>query len=186
MSNKITQTSKKNIDSIRKKYKSNINKIKNSEQYQNMKTMHQVESSKSWKQHFEEVLKTKKSANSIALGFAIGTLIGTLPIPFIDFFIGIIIILIFKRINKFSLMLGIFVWNPLTKIPVYSLSYQLGNYLFSEYSLVQFKFVFLNLAYNYTRRFLVGNLIISVVLTIACYLIIYLLVILYKKLNKNE
>ena len=55
------------------------------------------------KHHFQEVLKTKTSPHSIALGFAIGTLIDILPTLGFGFFLGLLVGLIFEKVNKYSL-----------------------------------------------------------------------------------
>lgn len=135
------------------------------------------------KQHIREVIKTKKSPNSIALGFAIGTFIGTLPIPFIDLFIGALILLIFKKINKYSLFAGILLWNPLTKIPIYTLSYSIGDMIYGPSQIVSLELSFLNQILIATRRMIVGNIIISVLLSVISYALVYLIV---KLIIKNK
>ena len=125
------------------------------------------------RKHFKAVLKTKSSPHSIAFGAAIGTLIGTLPAPFFDFFIAILILLLFKNISKYASFTSVVFWNPLTRIPIYSLSYALGNLVFADAPTFKFEIMILNSLYSYSRRLLIGNIIISLGLTLSVYLLVY-------------
>lgn len=138
---------------------------------------------KKLKEHFQAVLQTKSSCHSIALGASIGTLIGTLPIPIFDFFIALFIVFLFKDISKYSLFASVLFWNPLTKIPIYSASYMLGDYIFGPQPIVSIELSFINKVIYFSRRFIIGNLIISIGLTIGMYLFVYSLVYLIKKFN---
>ena len=57
-----------------------------------------------FKKRLEEVLEIKTSPHSIAAGFAIGTFIAILPTFGLGLFIGIILLFIFKRISKISML----------------------------------------------------------------------------------
>jgi uncharacterized protein len=124
------------------------------------------------KHHFHEVIRTKKSPHSIALGFAIGTFIGILPTPGLNILFGLIIILIFEKVNKFTLFFAIFFWNTLTLAPVHYLSFKIGVLLFGSAQVVKSDFVMLDFLYTFARRYLVGNLILAVTLSIASYFIV--------------
>lgn len=123
--------------------------------------------------HFHEVLKTKTSPHSIALGFSIGTFIAVLPTPGFGVLFGLLVILLFKKVNKLALLIAFGVWNPVTLIPVYILSYRIGGMLFGSLPVVKYEVVLVNQAYNFTRRFLVGNILLALILSLACYSLTY-------------
>ncbi len=138
------------------------------------------------KHHFAQVLKTKNSPHEIALGFAIGVLIAVLPTPGISVLLGVLIILIYEKINKYSLFGALALFNPFFMIPFYYLSFKVGDLIFGTEPVLRFNIVFLNAVYNYTRRYLVGNLIVAVITSIMAYFIFkYIFIRYYKKNNKK-
>ena len=137
------------------------------------------------KEHFQEVIRTKTSPHSIGVGFAIGTFISTLPTPGFNILLGLLILLIFKKVNKFSLFAGIIFWKPLFSIPIYYFSYQIGNMLFGQSPMIMYELTFLDQMYSYARRFLIGNVILTVTISIASYFILRgMFSLYYKKKNK--
>jgi uncharacterized protein len=121
------------------------------------------------KEHFEEILRTKPSPHTIAVGIAIGTFISILPTPGLNFALGFLILLIFKRVNKYSLFLALLFWNTITLAPIYILSYKIGNLLFSQAPIVTIELSLLDKVYQFSRRFLIGNLILAVTISITAY-----------------
>ncbi|MBU1199541.1 MAG: DUF2062 domain-containing protein [Nanoarchaeota archaeon] len=138
------------------------------------------------KHHFQEVMHVKTSPNSIALGFAIGAFIAILPTFGFGLLIGLLVILIFQKVNKFSMIIAFAVFNPLMLTPIYLLSYKLGYLLFGNASVVSFNIVLLDQIYHFSRRFLVGNLIIAIIISIPCYFLIRYLVWLYRKVKQKK
>ena len=84
------------------------------------------------KRHFHEVARSRKSSHSIALGFAVGTFISILPTPGLNLILGLLVALIYEKINKYSLVISIFFWNTLTLSPIYILSFKIGDLLFGD------------------------------------------------------
>lgn len=125
------------------------------------------------KNHFKEIAKLKKSPLSIATGAAVGTFISILPTPFMNIFIGLIIILLFKKINKFSLFGSMLFWNPLTLVPIYYYSYKIGDYIFDSSPVLKIEFNLVEQVFNFSRRFLVGNIIIAIIISILTFLLIF-------------
>ena len=121
------------------------------------------------KHHFHEVAKTPHSPHSIALGFAIGSFIALLPLPIIGIIIAIIIALVSTKINKFALFGAMIFWNPIMQIPIYFGSYAIGDFFFDAEPIIKFQFTFLNVVYNFSRRYLIGNFILSSLLSIVSY-----------------
>ena len=77
-----------------------------------------------------------------------------------------------KKVNKFSLFVAIFFWNTLTLAPIHFLSYKIGDLLFGDADVVRYNILILNKIYNFTRRYLVGNFIIAVIVSTVSYFII--------------
>jgi uncharacterized protein len=132
------------------------------------------------KDHFKEVLKTKKGEKSIALGFAIGTLIAILPTYGFSILLGLLVVLIFKKISKISLFVGLAFWNPLILTPLYMLSYRIGDYLCRNSAILN-NITLFDKIYNFSRRFLIGNLIIAFSLSFISYFLVNGLLKAYKK-----
>jgi len=136
---------------------------------------------KKLKKHFDDVLAIKKTPHEIALGFAIGTAIAVLPTFGLGILIGLLIILILKDVSKLAMFVAFAFWNPILLIPLAGLSYALGDFLLKGDPIIHFRIELLNQIFIYTRRFLVGNIIITIVLTILSYYIVYFLVRKYQK-----
>jgi uncharacterized protein (DUF2062 family) len=130
-------------------------------------------------------MKTNSSEHSIALGFAVGTLINILPIPLFNFLVALLVILIFKKLNKLSLFVALAVWNVFTLLPVYYLSYKIGNFLFDSTPIVKYNIVILDQIYNFSRRYLIGNAILALIISPISYFIVKKIVRVYRKRKKN-
>ena len=124
------------------------------------------------RKHFEQVLELKDSPSSIAMGFAIGTFIAIFPTFGLGIFIGLIFIAIFKNISKVSMLVSFAIWNPFVLAFLFPLEYGLGDFILSGLSLTKFKFAILNQIFVYTARYLLGNLIFSVVISSVCYIFV--------------
>ena len=140
------------------------------------------------KHHFQEVLQIETSVHSIAIGFAIGTFISILPTPFINIWLGLMVVMFYKKVSKISLFFALLFWNPITIAPIYFLVEKLGNYLFGTTDIVKYNIQFFDKIYNFTRRFLVADIIIAIVFSFLSYVIIFYLVKLKrrKKIDYNR
>lgn len=137
------------------------------------------------KKHLEEVIKIKESPNSIALGFAIGTAIAILPTFGLGILIGLLIVLIFKKISKISMLAAFVVFNPLITFSLYGLSYKIGDFLLNEIPVKKYSIEILNQLFVYSKRFLLGNFILTIIIASLSYVIIYLLAKKYQKQYKE-
>jgi hypothetical protein len=135
------------------------------------------------KRHLGEVVSIKKSPHSIAAGFAIGTLIAVLPTFGLGIFIGLLVLLIFKRVSKISMFISFALWNPFILALLYPVSYSIGNLIFRKEPVKIYDVEILNNIFVYSRRFLLGSLVLSVTLAIASYLLILILVYRYHHRN---
>jgi uncharacterized protein len=122
-----------------------------------------------WKSYAKSVMRVKTSPHAIALGFSLGTFIGILPSPGVSFLLGFLCVFLFPKISKFSLFGAIILWNPIVQIPIYAASYMLGDFLLGDLPQKTFKVEVLNIAYTFTRRFLIGNIIIALSLSLLSY-----------------
>ncbi|MBU3923706.1 MAG: DUF2062 domain-containing protein [Nanoarchaeota archaeon] len=133
------------------------------------------------KKHFKEVMEIKTSPHSIATGFALGTLIAILPTFGLGILIGLLIIWIFKRISKISMLVAFAIWNPLVLAILYPLEYSVGNFFMPTLPITKFKIQILNQLFIYTARFLLGSLVLSITASILSYILVLLLVKKYQK-----
>ena len=139
------------------------------------------------KKHLNEVIKIKKEPHSIASGFAIGTFIAILPTFGFGILIGLFVILIFKKISKLSMLAAFAIWNPLILAMMYPLNYATGNFILLNEPTYKYKFEILNQIFLYSRRFMVGSIIIGITLALTSYLLILILLLrFYKKENLKK
>ena len=134
------------------------------------------------KNYFKEVLEIKATPKEIAIGFTIGTAIAILPTFGLGPFIALLIFLIFRRISKISLLFSFVVWNPFILISLYPLEYYIGDLLVGNVQ-TKFKLEILNQIFVYSARYLIGNIILTIVLCITSYFVIYYLI---KKFHKKD
>lgn len=138
------------------------------------------------KKHFKEVIKIKKSPHSVALGFAIGTFIAILPTFGFGILIGTFILLFFKKVSKLSMIAAFILWNPFFLMPFYVLSFKIGDFILNKIPVIRFKITLLNQIYHLSIRFLLGNFIIALFLSLFCYLCIKHFMIKYKNKKAHE
>ena len=132
---------------------------------------------KKLKEHFHEIVRTKTSSHSIAMGFSVGTVIGILPTPGISFLIGFLVILLFKKINKYSLFGALLFWNPLIQAPLYLTSYSLGNSLLGAATVEVGVYKIL----NYSLRYLLGSFILAIIISVLSYFLVRKVVSIIRK-----
>jgi uncharacterized protein len=133
------------------------------------------------KKHFKEVLRLKTSARSIAMGFATGSLIAILPTFGLGILVGLVVLSIFKKMNKISMFVSFAVWNPLILAFLYPIEYNIGNFILADYPATNFKFEIFNQFFVYTGRFLLGNLVVAILFSSLSYFVILYFVTKYKK-----
>jgi uncharacterized protein len=139
------------------------------------------------KKYFQTISKIESTPRSIAMGFAIGTFIGIFPTPGFSFFLGILIVMLFKRVNKIALFGALVLFNPLVNIPFDIASFALGDFIFRDALIKVFDIKFLDYAYHFTRRFLVGNIIIASAMSVLNYFIVKnILLNIRSKRNKEK
>jgi len=122
--------------------------------------------------HLKEVLEIKRSPESIASGFALGTFLAVLPTFGIGAFIGLLLLLIFKKVSKISMLIAFGVWNPVVMVPVYGIGYLVGDFLLEGIPVRTFRFEILNNVYVFSRQLFFGNTILAVVFGAVSYFVV--------------
>lgn len=82
-----------------------------------------------------EVIRVKDSPGKIAISFAIGIFIGMSPLLGIHTVMGIIAAWLFK-LNKFVTIIGVYITNPWTIVPIYTFATWLGAKLLGIDSII--------------------------------------------------
>ncbi len=124
------------------------------------------------RQHLEEVIELKTSPHSIAMGFALGTLIAILPTFGLGIFIGLGVIFIFKKVSKVSMLIAFVIWNPLVLALMYPVDYVVGDFILRGIPVKTYKTEILNKLFVYSRRFIVGSIINAVIISIMSYVLV--------------
>lgn len=124
---------------------------------------------KDWQSWIADLSQSHTSADAVALGGAIGTLIAIFPTPGFNVLLGMLALAAFPSMNKLALFGALAFWNPIVCAPLYALAYEIGDVLFGNAQVVKFQIVILDNIHNFTRRFLAGMGIIATI----CSLVVY-------------
>ncbi len=135
--------------------------------------------------NLKKLLRLRASIHEISLGFAVGVFIGILP----TFGLGFLVIsffAIFIRFNVIAAFVGTALGNPfLSPFWIFS-SYKLGELITGvRIELLDLKINFLNTTLKFTLAFIAGNLVISLVVAIISYFVVYILIDNIKK-SRNQ
>jgi uncharacterized protein len=125
------------------------------------------------KEHFRHVLETKTSPHSLAFGFALGAFLAILPTPGFSIIFGILSLLIFKSASKYAMFAALAIFNPFVTAPLYVLSYRIGDVLFGQVPVGTITLNIFYTIYQFSRRFIIGNLMIATAISTASYGLIY-------------
>lgn len=132
-----------------------------------------------WKTRFvqkwHDFLYTEATPHSLALAFALGTLISVLPTPGLNIALAAGLTAVNKSLNRSGLFGAVAVWNAVVVAPLYALSYELGEFLFGQTALTlpMGMPVWVETAVRFCQQFLIGNLIIAAVTAAVSYGVVY-------------
>lgn len=129
------------------------------------------------------VLTSDKSDVSIALSYAFGTLIALLPTPGFSTAIGIGFITIFKQLNKMAVLLSMMVWNAITIIPIYWLSYKIGSRISNSLPDVEVQNETIKQVLLFFKQFALGNLALTIPIAFGSYFLAIVLLRLARKMR---
>ncbi len=121
------------------------------------------------KARLKEMLSARSSAHEIALGFTIGTFISILPTPGFNLLLGALVVAVYPHVNKLAIFGAMAFYNPIVIIPFYWASYKMGSLIFGLNPVIHYDVVLVSEAYDFTRRYLVGNLIVAVITSAVTY-----------------
>lgn len=127
------------------------------------------------REHFRQVLETKHSPHAIASGFSIGTFLALLPTFGLGLLLGLLVMMVYKRISKYAMVAAFVVWNPLVQPPLYALSYIFGEWMFGSAPRATYNIEILNVVHHVTRRYLTGMVLIAAAVALLCYPPVFLL-----------
>lgn len=128
------------------------------------------------------ILSIKESPVRLSLSFAIGVFIGMSPFLGIHTILGIICAYLF-RLNKFVTIIGVYITNPWTIIPIYTFSTFVGARLMGMDKIlpsVNWKDITLSRLISelgpLLKPFIVGTLFIGLLSSVISYIILYHLI----------
>jgi uncharacterized protein len=121
------------------------------------------------KARLKEMLSARSSPHEIALGFTIGTFISILPTPGFNLLLGALVVAVYPHVNKLAVFGAMAFYNPIVIIPFYWASYKMGGLIFGLNPVIHYDVVLISEAYDFTRRYLVGNLIVASVTSAITY-----------------
>jgi len=135
-----------------------------------------------FKEKLRQILSVKESPHKIASSFSIGILIGMSPLLGIHTFLGIAVAYLLK-LNKFITLVGVYVTNPWTIVPIYSFGIWLGAKMLHiekiipeiDWSHMTFSVFIKDFGYL-LRPFVAGSTVIAVVSAVISYFFIFFFV----------
>ena len=122
-----------------------------------------------WQSWIADLSAPHTSADAVALGGALGTLIGIFPTPGFSILLALLVLAAFPTMNKPALVIALAFWNPMVCVPLYHLAHGIGHILPAFVASSKTQFVILDQSYSFSHRFLAGIGIIAVI----CSLLVY-------------
>ncbi len=126
-----------------------------------------------------EVVRIKESPQRIALAFAVGVFLGMSPLVGLHTIMGIAAAYAF-RFNKFVTMVGVYVTNPWTIVPIYTFTTWLGARLLGidqvlpdiDWNKLTFSSFFTEMQ-HLLWPFFFGTTLVSIISAVAGYFLIF-------------
>ena len=139
-----------------------------------------------------QVIGVKDSPRKIALSFGLGVFIGMSPILGLHTILGIIAAWIF-RLNKFVTLVGVYVTNPWTIVPIYTFATWLGGQILGmEHILPKIDWHNAGIVdlikdlEPILPPFIFGTVFLGLICGIAGYVVIYRSVVRQRRLGNNK
>ena len=133
-----------------------------------------------------EILKEKKAPFEIALGFAIGIMIGVLPSPGLNIAIALGAVALFK-INKVATLAAIALTsNPLATPLIFLSSFKIGVWI-TRATNINIKAISIETWTSYFKILVIGNAVLTVAAGIISFTLVYFIFrrIEFKRLQKE-
>lgn len=132
-----------------------------------------VKENSSFRQRMLSLLNTDAPPHSLALSFALGTLISLAPTPGLNTILTLMLMNFFRHLPRVGIIAAMAVWNVFVVTPMYALGYRLGAYIFGDIPDVQPALPAFGQLTSLGKGFFLGNLVTAVVLALFCYLIVF-------------
>ncbi len=136
-----------------------------------------------FKDRLREVLSVNEPPHKVAMAFAVGVFVGMSPLLGLHTVLGIILAWQF-RLNKLVTLIGVYVTNPWTIVPIYTFGTWFGAKVLGVSHImpaVDWRHITCGILFNEFRHlimpFVVGSTLIGVVSAVAGYVLIYRAVI---------
>lgn len=133
-------------------------------------------------------LRLKGSDTEMAEGFALGIFIGMTPTMGIQIPLALMIAMLAKR-HKIAALSGIFITNPLTVIPIYTLNFKVGKILLSTPNLAMPNFRSITEIFALGRDLVVtlcvGSILVGIISGIFAYFFVRIFYKIYRSPRKK-
>lgn len=136
------------------------------------------------KEYLDELTKLHTKPHELALGAGVGAFIAILPTPGFNVLLALLVLLVAPRISKLALFAALAIFNPLVTIPFHAASLWLGNQLFAAEPVVEV--TLLEGFFAWTRRYLVGNLIVASVSALVVAILTYTVALLVATMSTRR
>lgn len=140
-----------------------------------------------WHYYRLRLLRLKENPQKIARGFAVGVFVGCFPLIGLQFIMAIILAFIVKG-NKFTAIIGTWISNPLTYVPLFLFNFKVGKLIVNIFipdNQMEFNWDSLkqinDLGAQITITLLLGSSIVAIIFSFISY---YLILNLLKKGKK--
>lgn len=135
---------------------------------------------KDWaKDSLKEMSAAHHSEHSVGLGFALGTFFNIVA-PGLSILLAILLILLYRNLNKLSFFVALAFWNPITLPPVYFLSYRISDRFFGPLPPLTGSMFSYHSVFQMSRMLLLGNLLVGAAVSLLSYVAVSQAVVLYR------
>ncbi|MBE9504135.1 MAG: DUF2062 domain-containing protein [Proteobacteria bacterium] len=128
------------------------------------------------------------TAKDVARGLALGVFIGMTPTMGIQTPLALLGAMLLKE-NKIAALIGVWVSNPMTFIPIYTFNFKVGKYILGTSALQMPKFTsiheVLELGHDFIMPLILGSFIVAIITAVISYFI-FLYVFTAIKLEKDK
>lgn len=152
--------------------------------------------------HHRRAIKQKSSPHSIAMGFSLGTFVAVFPTFGLGLLVVLAIMIFYKEMNKIAAIAGLAFWNIFLMGPIFYFSPKIGKFVINGLGIeiietdLKFReiifakpFIFNDLIEFlkfYSKEYLIGNTLLAVAISAACYFIVKNAVIDYRLLREKR
>lgn len=135
------------------------------------------------------LVRIDATPRQVAVGFAVGVVLGVFPSFGLGVPAAVLLSLVF-RINKAATLVGVFIMNPLTLVPIWTMSAFIGGLITgADYRIILEQArsgeLFRSLSYS-TYVYMVGNVTLASALAVLSYGVVWTAVSRFRKLKHRR